>query len=92
MTTAMRIASILVVLGVLSLIGSNSMQAQPGPGAQAVPDLFKGTPQEQAACSPDAARFCSDDIPDNLKVLACLQEHRAKLRKACRKVLEDHGE
>jgi Cysteine rich repeat len=62
--------------------------------APAGPGLFsfKGTPQEQAACSPDAARFCSDAIPDTFRVLACLQDHREKLRKACRRVLEDHGE
>ena len=53
---------------------------------------FQGTPEEQAACAPDSNRFCKDDIPDTFKVLACLQEHREKLRKACQKVLEDHGQ
>jgi hypothetical protein len=52
-----------------------------------------GTPQEQAACRPDVRRFChavtgSGDGP----VLACLQEHRAKLRRACLEVLESHGQ
>lgn len=51
-----------------------------------------GTPQEQSACSPDAAKFCSDVIPDTFRVLACLKAHREKLKKACRQVLEDHGE
>jgi hypothetical protein len=55
-------------------------------------DLFSGTPEEQAACSPDATRFCSDAIPDTFRVLACLQDHREKLRKACQKVLTDHGQ
>jgi hypothetical protein len=54
--------------------------------------LFQGTPEEQAACAPDSNKFCKDDIPDTFKVLACLQEHREKLRKACQKVLEDHGQ
>jgi hypothetical protein len=53
---------------------------------------FQGTPEEQAACSPDATRFCSDAIPDTFRVLACLQENRQKLRKACLKVLENHGQ
>lgn len=53
---------------------------------------FQGTPEEQAACAPDSSKFCKDDIPDTFKVLACLQEHREKLRKACQKVLEDHGQ
>lgn len=55
-------------------------------------DLFSGTPEEQAACSPDATRFCSDAIPDTFRVLACLQDHREKLRKVCQKVLTDHGQ
>jgi hypothetical protein len=51
-----------------------------------------GSEKEHSACSVDAARFCSDDIPNTFKVLACLKDHRAKLKKACRQVLEDHGE
>ena len=53
---------------------------------------FQGTPEEQAACTPDASRFCGDAIPDTFRVLACLQEHRQRLRKVCLKVLEDHGQ
>jgi len=52
---------------------------------------FQGTPEEQAACAPDSSRFCRDAIPDTFRVLACLQEHRQRLRKVCLKVLEDHG-
>jgi hypothetical protein len=52
----------------------------------------KGTSKENSACSTDAAKFCSDEIPDTFRVLICLKQHRAKLKKACRQVLEDHGE
>lgn len=55
-------------------------------------DMFKGTPEEQAACNLDSAKFCSDAIPDTFKVLACLKEHRDKLKKACKEVLEKHGQ
>lgn len=53
-----------------------------------------GTPAEQAACRPDVRRFCHAIKPDagNGSFLACLQEHRAKLRRACREVLESHGQ
>ena len=54
--------------------------------------IFNGTPEEQAACAPDSTKFCRDAIPDNLRVLSCLQEHRKSLRKVCLKVLEDHGQ
>ncbi|MBX6328261.1 MAG: hypothetical protein IRY89_06765 [Pseudolabrys sp.] len=53
---------------------------------------FKGTPEEQAACSHDATTFCREQIPDTLRVLSCLQQNRSRLRKACRQVLEAHGE
>lgn len=61
------------------------MPVQPG-------GLFQGTPEEQAACSPDATRFCSDAFPDTFRVLACLQRNRGRLRKACLQVLEAHGQ
>ena len=53
-----------------------------------------GTPAEQAACRPDVRRFChaiKEGAGDG-SFLACLQEHRAKLRRACREVLEGHGQ
>ena len=53
-----------------------------------------GTPEEQAACRPDVRRFCHAIPPGSADgvFLACLQEHRAKLRRACRAVLESHGQ
>jgi hypothetical protein len=61
------------------------------PGPQPV-NPFQGTPEEQAACAPDASRFCKDAIPDTFRVLGCLQENRQRIRKVCLKVLEDHGQ
>ncbi len=61
------------------------------PGPQPL-NPFQGTPEEQAACAPDASRFCKDAIPDTFRVLACLQENRQHIRKVCLKVLEDHGQ
>jgi hypothetical protein len=54
--------------------------------------FLDGTPQEQAACAGDAHRFCRDDIPDNFRVLACLKAEREKITRACRTVLESHGQ
>ena len=53
-----------------------------------------GTPAEQAACRPDVRRFCHaiKEGAGNGSFLSCLQEHRAKLRRACREVLESHGQ
>lgn len=52
--------------------------------------VLVGTPEEQAACAPDAHRFCNEQIPDNLAVLQCLKTSRERISKACRVVLENH--
>lgn len=87
-------------LALLALAGT-AMAQQPdaaspnkatGQGTPAQGGLFEGTPEEQAACSPDATKFCNDKIPVTMQVLACLQENRTKLRKVCREVLEAHGQ
>jgi hypothetical protein len=50
-----------------------------------------GTPEEQRACSPDSSRFCRKLLGDDTAVQQCLQQHRASLSRACRKVFESHG-
>jgi hypothetical protein len=48
--------------------------------------------QGHDACARDVSRFCRAQINDGDQVvLACLQQNRAKLSKACAKVLADHG-
>lgn len=74
---------------VMLCVLSGSVMAQSGPPA--APSIFAGTPEEQRACRRDATRFCSEQIPDNLAVLGCLKRNRAKLQKACLKVLQSHG-
>ena len=45
------------------------------------------------ACARDVSRFCRAHMNDGDQiVLACLKEHRAKLSKACEKVLTEHGQ
>jgi hypothetical protein len=60
-------------------------------GKKAKNDLG-GTEEEQNACYHDAAKFCSDAMPDTFKVLDCLKEHRKRLTKACQLVLTDNGQ
>ena len=47
--------------------------------------------KDDDACDRDAHRFCKDMIPDQMRVLACLQQNRVKLSKACKVVLQTHG-
>ena len=52
-----------------------------------------GTPEEQAACSRDVQRHCRPVMDQgDFTVLACLQQNRPKLTKACDQVLKNHGQ
>jgi len=74
---------------VLALLAS----AMPALGQNGAQGMSSGTPEEQAACRRDVRKFCR-----HIKAgagdgafLHCLQEHRAKLSKACGNVLKSHG-
>ena len=42
------------------------------------------TPEEQAACSDDAFRLCSADIPDVDRITVCMVRNRSQLSPGCR--------
>jgi len=45
------------------------------------------------ACARDVSRFCRAHMGEgDQAVLACLQQNRARLSKACDKVLSEHGQ
>ena len=49
--------------------------------------------QGHDACARDVSRFCRAQMNEGDQiVLACLKEHRAKLSKACAKILTDSGQ
>ena len=50
-----------------------------------------GTPEQRAACSPDAFRLCANDIPDPKKVENCLRQKKSKLSDPCRLVFEQNA-
>jgi hypothetical protein len=78
------VALSLISSGALAQSADNSGKYPPSANGQ-------GTKEEQDSCAPDATRYCKDAIPDTFKVLECLQEHRKRLKKACREVLKSHG-
>jgi len=62
-------------------------------GAIAQQQQRSGTPEEQAACSRDVQRYCRSVINQgDFTVLACLQQNRPKLSKACEQVLKNNGQ
>jgi hypothetical protein len=70
-------ARILFIIPFALLASAASAQQQPG----------------HDACARDVTRFCRALINDGDQiVLSCLKEHRARLSKACEKVLTDHGQ
>ena len=45
------------------------------------------------ACARDVSRLCLAQMNDGDQVvLACLKQHRARLSKACDKILTEHGQ
>ena len=43
------------------------------------------TPEQQAACQPDAFRLCGSEIPDIDRVTACMVARRAQLSPECKR-------
>ena len=46
----------------------------------------KGSLEDQMACTPDVYRLCSQNIPDEDAITACLQQHKPQLSTACKTV------
>ena len=65
-------------------------------GAQNAPPppfpAMQGTPEDQKACEAPVQRYCRSAIPDQFRVLQCLQANREKIGKACQGVLTRYGQ
>jgi hypothetical protein len=51
----------------------------------------RGTPEQRAACAPDAFRLCSSYIPDPTRVEHCSRQNKSDLSDACRSVFEQNA-
>lgn len=56
-----------------------------------LPPLTQGTPEERAACQADVQKYCERELPDVMRVAACLQANRQRISAACRQVLANRG-
>src|ERR1700755_3017529 len=63
--------------GILLTVGS--VQA-------AFADEYRGTMEQQMACTPDVWRLCGDQIPDVHGIVACLRRNTHNLSDGCRGV------
>jgi Cysteine rich repeat len=52
----------------------------------------QGTPEDRAACEPDVQRHCKAAVPDQLRVLNCLQDNRNRISRSCQAVLVKYGQ
>ena len=52
---------------------------------------YRGTWEQQMACTPDVWRLCSDQIPDVSRIVACLRQNTPQLSNNCRTVFESNA-
>ena len=53
---------------------------------------YRGTMEQQMACTPDVWRLCSDQIPDVNRIVACLRQNTPQLSSGCRAVFETNNQ
>ena len=53
---------------------------------------YRGTWEQQMACTPDVWRLCGDQIPDVNRIVACLRQNTPQLSSNCRAVFETSAE
>ena len=66
------------IIGVVALGAVLAVSVLPGVG-------HAYTPEEQAACQPDAFRLCGSEIPNIDRVKACMLARRAQLSPECKR-------
>jgi hypothetical protein len=52
---------------------------------------YRGTFEQQMACTPDVFRFCGEQIPDVNRIVACLRQNTTQLSGSCRSVFESNA-
>lgn len=79
MRTKLVVLSLVLPLGVALMPGAVS--AEP----------YKGTWEQQMACTPDVWRLCGAAIPDVDRIVACLRQNTPSLSDGCRAVFESNN-
>ena len=76
-----------IILGLVIAIGGAMSVAVPASSQE-----YRGTMEQQMACTPDVWRLCSDQIPDVNRIVACLQQNTPQLSSACRAVFQSNNQ
>ena len=77
----------LVLLGYVIALSSGLIVQTP-----AVSQEYRGTQEQQMACTPDVWRLCGEQIPDVSRIVACLRQNTPQLSNGCRAVFESSAE
>jgi hypothetical protein len=75
-----------IVLGLAIAIGGGIAAAAPASSEE-----YRGTWEQQMACTPDVWRLCSDQVPDVSRIVACLRQNTPQLSNNCRAVFESNA-
>ncbi|MCK1385371.1 hypothetical protein [Bradyrhizobium sp. 21] len=75
-----------IALGIALAIGGIVAQSA------ASAEEYRGTMEQQMACTPDVWRLCSDQIPDVSRITACLQQKTPQLSSGCRAVFQSNNQ
>ncbi|MEH2566862.1 hypothetical protein [Bradyrhizobium sp. AZCC 2289] len=75
-----------IVLSLLVSIGGGMAAQTP-----AFSDEYRGTWEQQMACTPDVWRLCGDQIPDVSRIVSCLRQNTPQLSNNCRAVFESNA-
>ena len=82
------------IIAVLAFWSSVSLAQNTETGRSTGTQVQRGMSKDEAACRPDVRRYCRD-VPENagdFAFLACLQQNRSRISKACNEVLVRHGQ
>jgi hypothetical protein len=75
-----------IVLGLaMSIACSIAVQAP------AFSEEYRGSYEQQMACTPDVWRLCFDQIPDTNRIVTCLRQNTPQLSGPCRAVFESNA-
>src|SRR3954453_8117891 len=53
---------------------------------------YRGTWEQQMACTPDVWRLCGDQIPDVSRIVSCLRQNTPQGSRGCRAVFESNAQ
>jgi hypothetical protein len=80
----MRVHSVVLSVA-MSIVGATVIQNP------ALSEEYRGTFEQQMACTPDVFRLCGKEIPDANRIVACLRQNTPQLSGACRAVFESNA-